>query len=124
MMIRGSTSGASSTVRIAVRPNSLPRTSTKAAAVPSTVATMPVQSAVTKERIVALIQAGEDRKVSYQRSEKPCGGNSMNVPDVKETGTTKKDGTQRKATISATTVQSKARLPRRLGRSARGRTTV
>src|SRR6266849_3672304 len=115
MMRRGSTRGAMISARIAVRPVRRWRTRTKAAAVPSAAASHAVRNATMKERMVAATQPGEERYVLYQRREKPCGGNSMKVPDVKETGITNRDGRQRKAMMRSPTVQRIARETPRCG---------
>src|SRR5271165_6909896 len=111
MMMRGSTSGARMTAS----------SSTRAAAVPSSVAETPVSTAVINDRTVAATQSGELKNKSYQRSEKPLGGNSMNVPLVNDTGMTNSDGSTRNAITQPQTVPSTALPTARPGRDGSDR---
>src|SRR5208337_3091663 len=121
MMMRGSTSGARMTASSSPRAGTRWRTSTNAAAVPSSVAETPVSTAVINDRTVAATQSGELKNKSYQRSEKPLGGNSMNVPLVNDTGMTNSDGSTRNAITQPQTVPSTALPTARPGRDGSDR---
>src|SRR5580658_8138210 len=99
--ITGVTSGLRTRALIRALPGSLARCSARAALVPSTTEKIEVSTATFRLVIVALVQTSLLTMFSYQRNEKPVGGNWMLRLSVKEIGTVISMGRRRKAPTKA-----------------------
>ncbi len=73
-------------------PGIWPRTSAYEAAVPSTVAKAAAGTMISTLTSSEFIQAGVEKSCSYQRSEKPGGGNCRNGAELNEITTTTTSG--------------------------------
>ncbi|MCY1541322.1 hypothetical protein D9M68_770070 [compost metagenome] len=102
MIMRGTTMGDSTKASMADLPRMLARTRRKAAGVPISIASRPVPTPTTSERVIACIHTGDVNICSYHCSEKPLGGQVRPEPESNDSGIIRKAGADRKASTSNT----------------------
>src|SRR5581483_11231065 len=95
-MIVGTMSGAMKFASAQPRPANVQRRRPYAASPPRNRATMDEIRASTADVVIASIQRGSPKKLSYQRSDRPGGGKVNACADEKDMGTTMTSGTVRK----------------------------
>ena len=102
MIMRGTTMGDSTKASMADLPRMSARTSRKAAGVPISMASRPVPTPTTSERVMACIHTGDVNICSYHCSEKPLGGQVRPEPESNDSGIIRKAGADRKASTAST----------------------
>src|SRR5262249_41737777 len=117
MIIRGRINGVRMNAMAIVLPRKLVRARKKAAGAPKHMASAAVRKPTLSDGVLAVIQVGCSRMVTYPLSEPHLGGQSMKPSVVKETGTMKKLGAARNTNNKATPSRSTTRPDTRGGRS-------